>query len=209
MCCISRPSTPSARPIARAASNATTAAEDDPGSVYAIGSKGWRSRRNSSTIWATLDDFRALVARQRAFMRHRNRPRLRGTVFSRSSVAAASTPAGSIGAPMDLSNMPKICPRKYEDIVNVDFYAQEFRTPPLWLGACAISFCSGLKAASGSFVLIIPTQSHCRSGNGSSRIFAAQSPRYDFFGRSVYAPEAHVCARPAGVHAILHLFHVA
>ena len=55
-------------------------------------------------------------------------------------------------------------PKKYEDIVNVDFYAPD-AVPGLWLALRDIVLFWAAKACA-SFASTIRTPSRCRSGNG-------------------------------------------
>ena len=56
-------------------------------------------------------------------------------------------------------------PKKYEDIVNVDFYAED-AMPGLWTGAARHRAVLGRAKACGSFASTIRTPSRCRFGNG-------------------------------------------
>ena len=57
-------------------------------------------------------------------------------------------------------------PKKYEDIVNVDFYADRTRSPALWLALRDIVLFWVERRACASSASTIRTPSRCRSGNG-------------------------------------------
>jgi starch synthase (maltosyl-transferring) len=110
-------------------SNATTAAEDDPGSVYAIGSKDGGHDAIHPHL-GNLDDFRALVATAHSC----------GIEIALDFAVQCSPDHPWLsehpgwfdwradGSIQYAENPPK----KYEDIVNVDFYGKN-SVPALWL----------------------------------------------------------------------------
>ncbi len=109
--------------------NALTAAPDDPGSVYAIGSEAGGHDAVHPQL-GTLDDFRALVSAARA---HGMQVALDFAVqCSPDHPWLAQHPGWfdwrADGSIKYAENPPKL----YEDIVNVDFYAGD-AVPGLWL----------------------------------------------------------------------------
>ena len=97
------------------------AAPDDPGSPYAIGAEEVAttpSIRNSERF----EDFRRLVAR-RGRARHRDRARLRHPMLAGSSLATSSIREWFRWRPDGSMRFAENPPKKYEDIVNVEFYA--------------------------------------------------------------------------------------
>ena len=109
--------------------NATVAGQNDPGSVYAIGSKEGGHDAIHPEL-GTLDDFRALIAAARA---HSMEIALDFAVQCSPDHPWLRAHPGwfdwrSDGSIKYAENPPK----KYEDIVNVDFYARD-AVPGLWL----------------------------------------------------------------------------
>ena len=108
--------------------NSLQAGPNDPGSPYAIGSdEGGHDAIHPQL--GTLDDFRELVAAARA--RPGDRSGLRHPVLPGPPVAQGASgwfswrPDGTI----KYAENP---PKKYQDIVNVDFYAED-AMPDLWI----------------------------------------------------------------------------
>ena len=127
---ISRRSIPSARPTARDATTRLTPAPDDPGSPYAIGGvEGGHDAIHPAL--GTLGGF-SPPGRRRARTGPGDRARLRHPVLARSSLAkraSAVVPPWRADGSIRYAENP---PKKYEDIVNVDFHA-EGAVPDLWL----------------------------------------------------------------------------
>ena len=133
----------------------------DPGSPYAIGSADGGHDAIHPEL-GTLDDFRRLVAAC-AEHGHGDRARFRGAVLARPSVDRRSIrmvqrrPDGSI----QYAENP---PKKYEDIVNPDFYAPTASRAVA--GAARRGAVLGRRRACASSGSTIRTPSRFRSGNG-------------------------------------------
>ena len=89
------------------------------------------------------------AARRGGGARAGDRARLRHPVLARSSLAEASIPAGSTGGRTARIRYAENPPKKYEDIVNVDFYA-EAALPDLWLALRDVVAVLGRARACGS-----------------------------------------------------------
>ncbi len=141
--------------------NALAPAPGDPGSVYAIGSADGGHEAVHPEL-GTLDDFRALIAAARA----------EGLEIALDFAVQCSPDHPWLkehpgwfdwradGSIKYAENPPKL----YEDIVNVDFYAED--AVPDFGTRCATSSGPGRGKVCASFASTIRTPSHSRSGNG-------------------------------------------
>ena len=140
--------------------NALEAGPSDPGSPYAIGSKEGGHKAVHPDL-GTLEDFEHFVdvccghgmevALDLAIQCSPDHPYIR-----EHPEWFDFRPDGSI----KYAENP---PKKYQDIVNVDFYSEDGE---ICGGSGSMSFCSGLLVGSKSSGSIIRTPSHSRSGNG-------------------------------------------
>ena len=125
--------------------NTLTAGPDDLGSPYAIGVRRAATTRSIREL-GTLEDFRRLVARGSASTAWRSRWTSPIQCSPDHPWLQASIRTGSTGGPTARSRYAENPPKKYEDIVNVDFYAQGGDAAACgW--RCATSCCSGSSRA--------------------------------------------------------------
>ena len=126
-CCTSRRSTPSSQ-HRKGPNNSLQAGPNDPGSPYAIGSEEGGHDAIHPQL-GTLDDFRELVAAARE---HGLEIALDFAIqCSQDHPGSRSIRAGSPG-PDGTIKYAENPPKKYQDIVNVDFYAED-AMPDLWI----------------------------------------------------------------------------
>ena len=145
--------------------NALKAAPDDPGSPYTIGADGGRSRQSHPEL-GTLEDFHAVheaaaeaqgleIALDFAIQCAPDHPWL-----------AVNIRDGSRGGPDGSIKYAENPPKKYEDIVNVDFYADSRDPRPLGRSCTRSSF-SGRSRACGSITRGQPAhEAFSRFGSG-------------------------------------------
>ena len=98
-------------------------------------------------------------------------------------------------------------PKKYQDIYPIDF-----ETPAvagIVDGAERASLTSGSSRECGSFASITRTPRHSPSGNGLSARFKESHPETIFLAEAFTRPHVMYRAGEAGVHAVLHLLHLA
>ena len=132
------PISPIGRINRKGPNNTLTPSPTDPGSPYAIGSSEGGHDAIHPEL-GTVEDFRHLVAAAAEHgieiairLRH---PMLAPTIPGSSSIAA-----GLIGGRTARLSMRENPPKKYQDIVNVDFYATD-AIPDLWIAlANAVMF---------------------------------------------------------------------
>ena len=164
-----------------------------------------RPQGHPSRSWARWPTCSALVAAaERAGHRHRARHRV--SMFARSSLRQASIPSGFASGPTARSNTPRIRPRSIRTSIPFDFETSDWQA--LWreLTDVVLYWCDqGIRIF--------------RVDNPHTKPFAfwefligevkAQVSRDDFSFRGVHAAQGHVSPGQAGLHAVVHVFHLA
>ena len=162
-CSTSRPSIPIGRTNRKGRNNALKAGAGDPGSVYAIGSARRRPRRHPSRTRHAGGFPRACIA---AAHEHGLEIALDFAVqCSPDHPWLKQHPGWFDWRPDGTIKYAENPPKKYEDIVNVDFYAED-AVPDLWLALRDIVRVLDRARACASSGSTIRTPSRSRSGNG-------------------------------------------
>ena len=128
-------------------------------------------------------------------------------MLARPSLAQASIPTGSTGAPDGTIRYAENPPKKYEDIVNVDFYA-EGAVPDLWLALRDIVLFwvgEGVRI----FRVDNPHTKPLPFWEWMIADVRGAPSRRDLPVRGLHAAEDDVPARQDRLLAVLHLFHLA
>ncbi len=142
--------------------NALHAAPDDVGSPYAIGSSEGGHTAIHPAL-GTIEDFRRL---REAAAAHGIELALDFAIqCSPDHPWLKEHPEWFSWRPDGSIRYAENPPKKYEDIVNLDFYAEAGDARPVGR-ACATWCCSGSTKACEFFASTIRTPSRCRSGNG-------------------------------------------
>ena len=129
-CCTSRRSTRSGRKNRKGKNNTLTPGPDDPGSPYAIGSpEGGHDALHPEL--GTFEDFRALREAAEAHGA-RDRARLRHPVRAPDHPWLKEHPGWFDYRPDGSIKYAENPPKKYQDIVNVDFYKPD-AVPDMWI----------------------------------------------------------------------------
>jgi len=144
--------------------NALRAAQGDLGSPYAIGSAGGRPMMQRIPNWARWKIFRALL--QQARQQWSGKSRLISPSSAPRIIPGVTEhrdwfrwrPDGS----MRYAENP---PKKYEDIVNPEFYG-EASFPAVWIALRDVISVLGRSGCAQSSGSIIRTPNRCRSGIG-------------------------------------------
>ncbi len=203
-CSTSRRSTRSAGPTARAATTCSARDRAIPA-----------ARMRSAARPAAMTRFTRASARSRISRHCATRPRRQGSSWRSTSPSSARRdhpwlaehPDWFDWRPDGSLKFAENPPKKYEDIVNVDFYAPD-AVPELWVALCRRRAVLG-RAGRAHLPRRQPAHEAVAVLGMADRRGARGVSGCDLPRRGVHPAEDDVAARQARLHPVLHLLHLA